>query len=394
MRMWVALIAVLVAASPSLAQEVERTTSSPASEGAGGGGVYVFTSPDVIRVPASGTTSGPGDPYPAELLVEVPESEAVFDLDVTLTQVSYFRFAGALDLLLVSPQGEALVLVSDACNGVDPLVTSWTFDDEAFAPLPLFLDETCYDAIAKPTNHPPADAFPPPAPPASTATGLSLFDNRDPNGVWRLYPVDDQAGGFFGLIDGWSLRIQTLPYVTAVPGIGTSGVASPYPARYELAYDPTHFGRVVALVVVINVAHASPDDVDILLQAPNGEAAVLASDACGFEPVDLAWWFADDYDAMLSDDDASTCSSEFVRPADYESGEVWPAPAPPGPFGAQLDVFAGDSAEGEWKLWVVDDAQGGIGLVRSGWSVSVLLDGVFRDGFESGDANLWDVVAP
>ena len=174
------------------------------------GGVYVFSSLELIRVPAPGTTSGPGDPYPAEIVVDVPSSEVVRDLDVTLSGIFYPRRVGQLDVLLVSPRGDTLVLVSDACDGHEPLFdATWTFDDEAVAFLPELDNGDCGFATVRPTNHPPAESFPSPAPPPSTATDLSIFDGSDPNGVWRLFMIDDQAGGLLGRISGWSLRIET-----------------------------------------------------------------------------------------------------------------------------------------------------------------------------------------
>ena len=147
-----------------------------------------------------------------ELVVDVPSPEVVRDLDVTLSGITYPRSAGQLDVLLVSPQGDALVLVSDACDGRASFFdVAWTFDDEAGAFLPDWdwEDGSCYFATVRPTNYPPAESFPPPAPPPSTATDLSIFDGSDPNGVWRLFVLDDQAGGLPGRLSGWSLRIET-----------------------------------------------------------------------------------------------------------------------------------------------------------------------------------------
>ena len=376
-------------------KEVSR--AEPRIPRANGTEGYAFYNPTPIEIPEAGTTRGPAFPYPSTIVVDGPLPGVISDVNVALNGISFAGLVNAMDVLLVSPQGDALVLVSDVCAGLDPLEADWYFDDETGVPLPAQMEEGCLNFYVTPTNYPPADSFPFPAPAPSSAVALSLFDGSDPNGVWSLYVFDDQLGAPPGYITGgWALYFGIEPYAILIPATGTSGPAAPYPAVFPVEYNATEFGEIVELVVNFRgFWHTFPDDLDMLLQAPNGEAAVLASDACGSQPVEnLDWIFSDDYEATLSDDDASTCSLRLVRPADYVPGELWPAPAPPGPFGTSLALFEGDIAEGDWKLYVVDDAEGNFGFNQYGFFVGFVLSGIFRDGLESGDTAIWSVAVP
>jgi hypothetical protein len=139
--------------------------------------------------------------------------------------VSVYGFAHQrpddVDVLLVGPGGQRVVLMSDA--GSDNVVGALdlTFDDRATDPV------TDEGALASgtylPTNNGPSDlcageADPdvfPGAPAGGTlGTDLSVFDGTDPNGVWSLYVVDDCASFDGQILGGWSIDIN--PLLTAV----------------------------------------------------------------------------------------------------------------------------------------------------------------------------------
>jgi hypothetical protein len=65
------------------------------------------------------------------------------------------------------------------------------------------------------------------------------------------------------------------------------------------------------------------------------------------------------------------CADFTYQPANYGSGDSWPAPAPPGPYSTSLDAFDGEVANGTWKLYVVDDVQLNSGDIEGGWSLSI-----------------------
>jgi hypothetical protein len=121
-----------------------------------------------------------------------------------------------VDVLLVGPQGQKALVMSDAGGADNTDSVNLTLDDEATSTLPDNAQIT--SGSYKPTRGSitsiqgdcaaPA-AFPAPAPQGPYASDLSVFDNSDPNGTWSLYVIDDcqaDAGLFAG---GWSLDITT-----------------------------------------------------------------------------------------------------------------------------------------------------------------------------------------
>ena len=161
----------------------------------------------------------PAQPYPSPITVS-GVSGAVTDVNVTLRGLSYEWWDGSdLDVMLVAPDGSRVMLMSDACgdsvNDAPIPITSpidLTFNDEATATLPA--DSACASGTFLPTDEDQAaENFPftgddvfcgPPDPNApqlcqpptgaeasAASTDLNTFNGTEPNGVWKLYVVDD-----------------------------------------------------------------------------------------------------------------------------------------------------------------------------------------------------------
>ena len=86
-------------------------------------------------------------------------------------------------------------------------------DDEATASLPD--DGPPASGTYKPTrgtivfnDNPVPDPFPQPAPTGPYGTDLSVFDSTDPNGIWKLYVLDDTDVDTGKIRGGWALRIN------------------------------------------------------------------------------------------------------------------------------------------------------------------------------------------
>ena len=132
--------------------------------------------------------------------------------DVNLDLPFLHSNADDLDFLLVAPNGDNALVMSDA-GGQQKACPRILLDDEAAAPLPdsgPLSTEPCspsidfQDVTFRPANYTPigdSDAFPG-APSPSGDVSLSTFDGGNPNGTWRLFVSDDftSDGGFISSV--------------------------------------------------------------------------------------------------------------------------------------------------------------------------------------------------
>jgi serine/threonine protein kinase/subtilisin-like proprotein convertase family protein len=184
------------------------------TEGAGTGspsptGPTVSPSPTVVSSTQAITIpdSGDGVPYPSTIEVSGLVG-TVADVKLTLAGFGH-EFPDDVDILLVGPAGQSVVLMADM-GGFDTVGNvSLTFDDAAPAPVP---DETLIvSGSYRPTREKRCCRFDgtAPAPPPPHAAALSAFDGTDPNGTWSLFVFDDGVGDQGALSGGWSLEIST-----------------------------------------------------------------------------------------------------------------------------------------------------------------------------------------
>ena len=246
---------------------------------------------------------------------------------------------------------------------------TWILDQQASTPMPR--DTSCPEIVYRPDPFNPGDPWPAPAPAGPHGVSLNDFNGENANGTWRLFVAD------FGLDDtgdmerGWTLTVTTGQADTVIPGTGTSGPANPYPATCTISGQA---GVISDLNVIIDgIWHQRPDDLDLLLVGPQGEKAILMSDACGtFEVAAFGWTWDDEAAAPMPDGDATNrCGTPFHRPADYEPGESWPAPAPPGPHATALSAFDGTDPNGEWRLFVQDDSSDRVGFFTNRFQLQI-----------------------
>lgn len=166
-----------------------------------------------ITIPAGapGTTTGPASPYPSTISV-VGLGTSVTDVNVQLFAFSH-TYPDDIDMLLVGPQGQNAIIMSDAGGSTDIVNVTITLDDAAAAPLP---DTTVIaNGSYQPADYTTGDTFPAPAPAPSGAVALSTFNGTDPNGVWSLYIYDDVSGDFGSV--GWCLDVTAPQAPTSTP---------------------------------------------------------------------------------------------------------------------------------------------------------------------------------
>jgi hypothetical protein len=136
-------------------------------------------------------------------------------------------------------------------------------------------------------------------------------------------------------------------------------------------------GVVQRVSVAINgFSHAFPADVDFMLESPSGRKTVLMSDfgagSPGVSNVDVT---LDDYAARpIPSTVTGNTGVPFVtgtyRPANSGTTDLFPAPAPAAPYTYTLSAFNGDSPNGTWNLYIIDDANLDGGSISGGWTIT------------------------
>lgn len=186
---------------------------------------------------------------------------------------------------------------------------------------------------------------------------------------WR-FGSNDNFGADGWWIDSISLETISTGSNETTLTVPASGAASPYPSEIQISGMR---GFVTGIIVDLgNFSHAAPDDVDVLLVAPNGRSVVLMSDAGGSAAVsNIALSFDDGAFASLPDN--APLTSDSYKPTNYEPNDAFPAPAPPNaPSVNSLGGFYGSQPNGAWKLYVVDDSGANAGgTIAGGWSLTL-----------------------
>lgn len=176
-----------------------------------------FTNQNAIVPPdRTANANPPGVPSNYPSIADINGlSGTITKVRVTLTNLTH-TFPGDLDIVLVGPQGQRTILMSDAGGG-NPGVTGRTyiFDQSAADTFPT---TTAASGIYKPFNgdgpaqtEPGAiDIFPAPGPGSANygAANLDVFNGTNPNGIWKLYVVDDEAGDT-GFLSTFTLEVTT-----------------------------------------------------------------------------------------------------------------------------------------------------------------------------------------
>jgi subtilisin-like proprotein convertase family protein len=149
-------------------------------------------------------------------------------------------------------------------------------------------------------------------------------------------------------------------------------------------------GVVTSVSVSINgLSHSNPDDLDMLLVAPNGLAFHFWSDVGGSTDVESLTVTVADNGVEALPDGPSLVSGTTYRPFNNEiqgdqdlDTDEFPVPAPGGPYNEPAaagsatftSVFAGmtgDQAGGTWQLFITDDKEGDGGSIANGWTLNI-----------------------
>ncbi|HEX2193071.1 MAG TPA: hypothetical protein VHH09_07730 [Acidimicrobiales bacterium] len=190
------------------------------------------------------TTNGPANPYPSSIVVS-GLTGTITDVNVTILDfttfpdVSGFHWAEDTDLMVSSPAGTGVMLMSDA--GGDNDISSGpvnaadiTFDQQAANQLPA--DSLLTSGTFRPVDddddvaeqfpdH--VDPFDAPAP-APGGADLNAFNGQNPNGTWNLWSVEDMNQGHNDIVGGWCIDITTTGSGgTTAPSTTSSSTTTP-----------------------------------------------------------------------------------------------------------------------------------------------------------------------
>jgi hypothetical protein len=163
----------------------------------------------------------------------------------------------------------------------------------------------------------------------------------------------------------------TRTFTSAVPitipiGAPTTdkGPANPYPAAITVAGFANGVITDVDLLLE-DVTHGYPGDIDILLSRGDVRRALVMSDVGANDRVTTIDLTLDDEaaEAMPTNDLASGVfrPTDIIEPIVSPDPFVPPAPSPDG--SVALSTFDGANPNGTWQLFVMDDAGGDVGAI-------------------------------
>ncbi len=148
-----------------------------------------------------------------------------------------------------------------------------------------------------------------------------------------------------------------------IPGSGTEGNADPFPSTVRVSGFKKGKIRDVN-VTLSDLSHTDPNDLGVMVVAPNGRAAILMGNAGGGGDVsDITVTFDDEAGAVIPSNGPLTAgtfrASKFQFPSD-SSASYFP-----------LSAFDSTNPNGTWQLFVFDDSSNETGALAGGWSLTI-----------------------
>jgi uncharacterized repeat protein (TIGR01451 family) len=224
-----------------------------------------FANATPIQIPDHGSAL----PYPSTIAVS-GVTGVVDKVTVTLNGLTH-GFPDDVNVMLVGPGGEKMILQSGAGGGHAVTNVNLGFDDAAGTSLPD--SEQIVDGTYSPTNYKGTVAFPPPAPAGAAPATLSVFNGGTPNGTWALYVFDDTSGDAGNISGGWSLSIRTVVPINPLAdlAISMSGNSGPVYTGSGVIYN----------ISVVNNGPANATNVVVTDALPVGMNLVSVSASQG-----------------------------------------------------------------------------------------------------------------
>ena len=189
-------------------------------------------------------------PYPSEIVVPATPG-TITRVTVTIYGLTHER-QNDLDILLVGPLGQKVLLMSDVGAGASVANVNLTFDDAAAVFLPTTAVSITTGTYRPTDSGGASDTFPAPAPALPYDPTLSVFNGTNPTGTWSLYVVDDKANNTGSISGGWRLSLQTTaPIVVAPSALSYSSNPATYTTGSAITDNrPTSSGGAVVSYAV------------------------------------------------------------------------------------------------------------------------------------------------
>ncbi|HMK05391.1 MAG TPA: T9SS type A sorting domain-containing protein [Ferruginibacter sp.] len=205
-----------------------------------------FTNSTAISIPVGGTATA----YPSPLVVSGLPVTGINVRAVILHNVDHSR-SEDIDILLQSPSGQNVILMSDVGGANTIANASYTF--EALGP---FMNGAAANPTGtyRPTNQGALDNFPAPGPGAVSQPSpvLAMFSGSH-NGTWKLFVMDDDGSIGQGMISGGYTIIFdvtgitcTSPPTSVVVTVGPNAVITTQPANQNVCMGNNAHFNVVA----------------------------------------------------------------------------------------------------------------------------------------------------
>lgn len=326
-----AIVACVAGAAPATAQQ----NSLP---------FLTYHNPTRVDIPDGGTATAYPIPIPVQGLTGSVDRVVVILQGLTHSRID------DLDVLLVSPSGDRVMLMSDIVGSASD---GYVIIGQSSQPITtvngMLMEGGPTDvAVGGP------DIFPAPAPAGPYPADLNVFADEDPNGIWQLFIVDDNPGNT-GSLGGVTLLIEPRfrsTTIALVPPSGTSGITD---SSLRVRGLRTRVTRVEAKVHII---HPNVSDLALTLIGPDGTAVRLATHVGGT---------GDNFGTFC--DNPTTFSSAAFNVPPIASGTA-PFPDTYKPE-ESLDIYngkSGDAVNGIWTLRINDTVNGNSGAVVC-WSL-------------------------
>ncbi len=173
--------------------------------------------------------------------------------------------------------------------------------------------------------------------------------------------------------------------VISIPNIGN---ASLFPSVINVS-GITNNAITKATIQLNGFSHSFPDDVDIILEAPDGTRSIVMSDAGGNNGISapgINLSFSSTGTNQVQDI-ALLSAAASMRPGNYQLGQTagdetdtFSGAGNPGALRfspADFDAFVGINPNGNWKLFVTDDTSGDFGAIAGGWTLVLTVPDIF-----------------